>query len=64
MLRQEDNQLLCRIGPGTLMGNLMRQYWLPALQTIELPEPDSDPVRIKLLGEELVAFRDTNGDVG
>ena len=35
MLRQEDNELLCRVGPGTLMGNLMRQYWLPALQTEE-----------------------------
>lgn len=64
MLTKEDNQILCRIGPGTLMGNLMRQYWLPALQSIELPEANGPPVRIKLLGEELVAFRDSNGNVG
>ena len=46
------------------MGNLFREYWLPALQTGELPDPDCPPVRIKLLGEELIAFRDTTGAVG
>ena len=46
------------------MGELMRQFWLPGLQSSELPEPDSDPVRVRLLGEDLIAFRDTNGDVG
>jgi len=64
MLSTEDNELITRIGPGTLMGNLMRQYWLPALLSSELPGPDSDPVRILLLGEKLIAFRDTTGKVG
>ena len=64
MLSQADNDALCRIGPGTLMGNFFREYWLPALQTYEVPEPDCPPVRIKLLGEELIAFRDTTGAVG
>jgi nitrite reductase/ring-hydroxylating ferredoxin subunit len=64
MLRKEENEYLCHIGPGTPMGNLFRQYWLPALLSIELPNPDSDPVRVMLLGEQLIAFRDTNGSVG
>ncbi len=64
MLSQRDNELLCRIGPGTLMGNLFRQYWLPAIKSDELPSPDCPPVRIKLLGEELIAFRTTSGSVG
>jgi phenylpropionate dioxygenase-like ring-hydroxylating dioxygenase large terminal subunit len=64
MLSQEDNELLTRIGPGTPMGELFRQYWLPALLSSELPTPDSDPLRVKLLGEELIAFRDSNGEVG
>jgi phenylpropionate dioxygenase-like ring-hydroxylating dioxygenase large terminal subunit len=46
------------------MGNLMRQYWVPALLSSELPSADSDPVRVKLLGEQLIAFRDSNGQVG
>ena len=64
MLSQEDNEALCRIGPGTVMGNLFRQYWLPALKSDELPAPDCPPLRIKLLGEELIAFRMTSGAVG
>ncbi len=64
MLSQVDNEALCRVGPGTLMGNFFREYWLPALQTGELPDPDCPPVRIKLLGEELIAFRDTTSAVG
>jgi phenylpropionate dioxygenase-like ring-hydroxylating dioxygenase large terminal subunit len=64
MLSVEDNELLCRTGPGTPMGNLMRQYWIPCMLTSELPRPDSDPVRVLLLGEELIAFRDTRGSVG
>src|SRR5579859_232740 len=64
MLTRDENDALCRVGPGTLMGNLMREYWLPALLSSELPAPDSDPVRVKLLGEELIAFRDSNGRVG
>jgi phthalate 4,5-dioxygenase len=64
MLSREDNELLCQVGPGTPMGTLMRQYWLPGVISTELPTPDSDPVRIRLLGENLIAFRDTNGSVG
>ncbi|MBV8718953.1 MAG: Rieske 2Fe-2S domain-containing protein [Chloroflexi bacterium] len=64
MLTQEENELICRVGPGTPMGNMFREYWLPALLTEELPNPDSDPVRVLMLGEQLIAFRDTNGKVG
>jgi phenylpropionate dioxygenase-like ring-hydroxylating dioxygenase large terminal subunit len=64
MLNREDNELLTRIGPGTPMGELMRRYWQPALISSELPERDGPPVRLRLLGEELIAFRDTNGRVG
>lgn len=64
MLSKEDNELLCRVGPGTPMGELMRQYWLPAMLSSELPAADSDPRRVMLLGEQLIAFRDSNGRVG
>src|SRR5262252_3094477 len=64
MLSKADNEILCRVGPGTLMGNLLRRYWLPALLSVEVPEPDSPPVRVRLLGEDLIAFRDTSGAVG
>ena len=64
MLSQEDNEILTRVGTGTLMGNLLRRYWTPALLSSEVPAPDSPPVRVRLLGEDLVAFRDTNGSVG
>jgi phenylpropionate dioxygenase-like ring-hydroxylating dioxygenase large terminal subunit len=64
MLTREDNERVTRVGPGTPMGNLMRQYWVPALLSRELPSADSDPVRVLLLGEQLIAFRDTNGMVG
>ena len=64
MLSREENELISRVGPGTPMGNLMRQYWLPAMLSSELPTPDSDPVRVLLLGEQLIAFRDSNGQVG
>ena len=64
MLPKEENELLCRVGPGTPMGNLLRQYWFPAMPSYELPSPDSPPKRLRLLGEDLVAFRDTNGAVG
>jgi phenylpropionate dioxygenase-like ring-hydroxylating dioxygenase large terminal subunit len=64
MLHREDNELLCRVGPGTAMGETLRQYWLPILLSSELPGPDCPPERLKLLGENLVAFRDTDGQVG
>ena len=64
MLSKEDTEYLCRIGPGTPMGNFMRQYWIPAVRSDELPGPDCPPVRIRLLGENLIAFRTTSGEVG
>lgn len=64
MLSQEENELLTKTCPGTPMGNLFRRYWIPALLSDEIPEADSPPVRVKLLGEDMVAFRDTNGNVG
>ena len=64
MLSREDNELLCRVGPGTPMGNVMRQYWIPAALSSELPEPEGSPLRVKLLGESLVAFRTRSGAVG
>ena len=64
MLTNADNDYLCRIGPGTPMGNLFRQYWLPAIRSDELPAPDCPPMRVKLLGEELIGFRTTSGKVG
>jgi nitrite reductase/ring-hydroxylating ferredoxin subunit len=64
MLSHEDNELLCRIGPGTPMGNLMRQYWVPAALSSELPEPDGPLLRVRLLGEDLIGFRTTSGAVG
>jgi len=64
MLSQPENELMCRVGRATAMGAAMRRYWLPALATTELPAADGDPVHVELLGEHLVAFRDTEGRVG
>src|SRR5499433_1231486 len=64
MLSRDDNELLCRIGPRTPMGDLMRQYWIPAALSSELPEPGGPPLRVRLLGENLVAFRASSGAVG
>ncbi|HTD77086.1 MAG TPA: Rieske 2Fe-2S domain-containing protein [Chloroflexota bacterium] len=64
MLKQEDNELITRVGPSTPMGNFMREYWVPALLSSELPGPDCNPVRVLLLGEKLIAFRDSQGQVG
>jgi nitrite reductase/ring-hydroxylating ferredoxin subunit len=64
MLSKEENELLTQTAAGTPMGKLMRRYWIPALLSSEVPEPDSTPVRVTLLGEELVAFRDTDGRIG
>jgi phenylpropionate dioxygenase-like ring-hydroxylating dioxygenase large terminal subunit len=64
MLSREDNERLTRVGPGTPMGTTMRRYWVPALLARELPEPDCPPVRVRMLGEDLIAFRDTRGRVG
>lgn len=64
MMSAEENELLCRIGPGTAGGALIRQYWMPALLSSELSKPDGNPMRLRLLGENLIAFRDTAGRVG
>jgi phthalate 4,5-dioxygenase len=64
MFTEEDNEALTRVGPGTLMGDLMRRYWMPFLLPEELPGPDCPPLRVRLLGEDLIAFRDTNGRLG
>jgi phenylpropionate dioxygenase-like ring-hydroxylating dioxygenase large terminal subunit len=64
MLSAQDNDILCRVGPGTPMGDVFRQYWIPAARADELPSPDCPPLRVKLLGEELIAFRTTSGEVG
>ncbi|HZT06375.1 MAG TPA: Rieske 2Fe-2S domain-containing protein [Chloroflexota bacterium] len=63
-LTPEENEILCRVGRGTPMGELMRRYWVPACLSEELPEPDCDPIRLRLLGEDLIAFRDSDGRVG
>ena len=63
MLSIEENELITRVGPGTPMGNLLRQYWIPCLFSWELT-PDGTPERVRLLGENLVAFRDGDGTVG
>jgi phthalate 4,5-dioxygenase oxygenase subunit len=64
MLSREDNELLARVGPGTPTGELYRRYWIPALLSEEIREADGPPVRVKLLGEDLLAFRDTRGRIG
>ena len=64
MLSREENDLVTRVGLGTPMGELMRRYWIPALLSQEIPGPDCPPVRVRLLGEDLVAFRDSKGRVG
>ena len=64
MLSREENEMLTKTGPGTPMGELLRKFWLPALLPDELPVPDFTPVRVRLLSEDLVAFRDTEGRLG
>ena len=64
MLTREENDLLCRVEGDAPMGRLMRAHWLPACLSEEVAEPDGAPVRVRLLGEDLVAFRDTDGRLG
>ena len=63
MLSSDDNELLTRAGPGTPGGSVLREYWLPFLLSEELTS-DGPPLRIRLLGEDLIAFRTGSGDVG
>ncbi|HUZ76344.1 MAG TPA: Rieske 2Fe-2S domain-containing protein [Chloroflexota bacterium] len=64
MLTAEENETLCRVGPGSAMGDVFRQYWLPILLSSELPEADCPPLRVRVLGEELIAFRQTDSAIG
>ncbi|HVZ46539.1 MAG TPA: Rieske 2Fe-2S domain-containing protein [Ramlibacter sp.] len=64
MNRDEQHEQLVRTGPGTPMGELFRRYWLPALLAKELDGPGGDPVRVQLLSERLIAFRDSEGRLG
>jgi phthalate 4,5-dioxygenase len=64
MLKTEVNELLTQIGPETPTGELFRQYWIPALLAEELPENDCPPVRVKILSERLIAFRNSEGEYG
>lgn len=63
-LSAEQNELVTRTGPGTPMGELFRRFWIPALLVEELPEADCPPVRVKLLSERLIAFRDSENRLG
>ena len=63
MISAEENEILTRVGRGTPMGTLMRQFWIPACLSSELPV-DGDPMRLMLLGEKLIAFRDSSGRPG
>jgi len=64
LLSHADNELLVRTGAGTAMGEYFRRYWQPVALSREIAEPDSPPIRLKVMGEELIAFRDTQGRVG
>ena len=64
MLSAEDNELLTRTGANTPMGQYFRRFWQPVALSRELPEPDGAPVRVNIMGEELVAFRNARGEVG
>src|SRR5437016_782979 len=64
VLTREENELLCRVGPGTAMGEAFRRYWIPALLSEELPEAGGPPITLSLLGEKLIGFRDSEGQVG
>lgn len=64
MLKKEQNEYLTQTGQGTPMGDLFRSYWLPALLSEELSEPDGEPVRLELLSEKMLAFRDSSGRLG
>ena len=64
MLSAEDNELLTRTGAGTPMGEYFRRFWQPFALSEELAEPDGAPIRLTIMGERLVAFRDTKGRIG
>src|SRR5947209_19733035 len=63
MLNAADNDILCRVGPGTPMGAMLREYWIPARCPDDL-SPDGPPMRMRLLGENLITFMTTSGQIG
>ena len=64
MLTKEDNEMITQVGPGTPMGELFRRFWLPVMLSEEVPGADSTPVLLQILGETLIAFKDSDGKVG
>ena len=64
MLTKDENQLLTQTNEGTPMGDLYRRFWLPVMLAEEVAAIDGDPVRVTVLGERLIAFKDTDGRVG
>ena len=64
MITAEENDLLCLVEGNTAMGGIMRNHWLPACMSEEVFEKDGKPARVRLLGEDLVVFRDTKGRLG
>ena len=62
MITAEQNRLLTQVGPGTAMGGMMRRFWLPVCTSVQLPKPDCPPLRVRLLGENFVAFRNSSGE--
>jgi phthalate 4,5-dioxygenase oxygenase subunit len=64
MLTAEENEILCRVEGEASMGQMMRRHWIPACMAEEVEQPDGTPVRVRLLGEDLVFFRDTQGRLG
>ena len=64
MLSPEENIRIARVGRGSPAGEMMRRYWQPACLSTELPDNDGAPLRVRLLGEDLIAFRDTAGAAG
>ncbi|MEU0033594.1 Rieske 2Fe-2S domain-containing protein [Streptomyces sp. NPDC006333] len=64
MLTTEENEILTRVGPQAPMGRMMRRFWLPICTSAQIPEADGDPLRMSLLGESFVVFRDSDGQVG
>ena len=64
MITAEENDLLCRVEGDAPMGQIMRRHWIVACMSEEVAEPDGAPVRVRLLGEDLVVFRDTDGRLG
>ncbi len=64
MLSEAENKRISQVGAGTPMGEALRRYWLPACLAEELPAADGAPIRVRLLGEDLIAFRTSDGAIG